>query len=896
MAFNPFDVFRRNQRIIFAGLTVVIMFMFVLSSGLGGKSDFFEWLPSLVAQKVQSGDVLAVVNGKKVYESELNQLATNRVLANEYMANAALVSTNKLANALTTQIDKASPDNRPLFQEIERTRPYYLPQQIMQAVMTGRFPQDMVQQFQQESLGRMRARLAEIITKADSKAEDVTLAKQALQLIDLDQRTNQFQQGVYFTNLPNRSEQERMDFFLWKQKADELGIRFTDADIQTLIKGEFDNLLSGDDWAEVEKQMGRKEGYNPDSLRRAVGDEFRVRMAMTAVMGRAVADPTSATLNVYDAPYDYFEYYKDQLSETRYFLTALPAANFLEQVTGQPSESELMELFKKYARTEPNPFSPNPGFKEPRRLKLGWLEATGQEPFYKALAEKVFPASGVMPIELIAVVGGVATPTGNLLQAAYEKYRTETRETIDFEWFTKPGSRFSKPSVVDGSVVRPQNLAAAAGVAAGSLLTAGTPFNAPLTLEQTAITLELQTRAKALASLLSPPLVVGDRFGAFAALTASIPKPLPLPIMQPVLVEKLRDELTYTLAAADLEKFQTELTKLGEKLTKPSSDPTAAREFVEKFVKERGLKTGSSTEFHDQFSMGEDPGLAHLKQKAAGPHGGTVDTIQFGRRFFYEPDRRTGRDVPTKGLFLPQAYPSPVLTGPNKTDPAILVWRTAEIEENAPKSLDAKGVREKVVAAWKLNKAKELARKAAEELAKKSEKLGDNATTIVQKLLDLHKETAEKFTKPEDKARVKFFEIDQVAPLVDTPLPMAARTSVGSFQLTPNSNIPYPSQEMAQKLVEHRNQPMSAPLVLANAPEDTFYVAVLLNRAHRDASQFGYQIYNAPSIMGNEVATAVSQRHQANLWIEARKQALDLLKQEFDYKDENPKLNAKIME
>lgn len=890
MAFNPFDVFRRNQRIIFAVMTVVIMFMFVLSSGLGGKSDFFDMIPSLVARKVQTGEVLAVVGGSKVHESEISKLATNRVLANEYMANAALVSTNKLANTLTAQVDKASPDNRPLFQEIEQTRPFYLPRQIMQAVMMGRFPQDMVQQFQQESLGRLRTRLNEVITQKDSKPEDVALATQALQLIDLDQRTNQFQQGVYFTNLPNRSDRDRMDFFLWKRKADELGIRLNDSDIQELIKGEFNNLLTGDDWAEVERQMGRKEGYNPESLRRALGDEFRVRMAMTAVMGRSVADPSS-TINVYDAPYDYFEFYKDQLSEARYFLTAIPAENFLDQVTGEPTETELVELFKKYARTEPNPFSPNPGFKEPRRLKLGWLEATGQEPYYKALAEKVFPSSGIMPVELAAVVGGVATPAGNLLQAAYEKYRTETRDTIDFEWFSKPGSRFSKPSVIDGSVVRPQNLAAAAGVAAGSLLTAGTPFNAPLTLEQTAITLELQTRAKALASLLSPPLVIGDRFGSFAALTASVPTPLPLKIMEPVLVEKLRDELTYTLAAADLEKFQTELTKLGEKLTKPSSDATAAREFVEKFIKERGLKTGSSTEYHDQFSMGEDPGLAHLKQKAAGPHGGTVDTIQFGRRFFYQADSRTGREIATKGLFTPQAYPSPVLAGPSKTDPAILVWRTAEIEDNAPKSLDAKGVREKVIAAWKLNKAKELARKAAEELAKKSEKLGDNATTIVQKLLDLHKETEGKFTKPEQKARVKFFEIDQVAPLVDTPLPMAARTSVGSFQLTPNTNIPYPSQEMAQKLVEHRSQPLSTPLVLANAPENTYYVAVLLNRAQRDASQFGYQIYNAPSMIGNEVATAVSQRHQANLWVEARKQALDLLKQEFDYKDESPKLS-----
>ena len=45
MAYNPFSIFRRNQKAIFAVVTVVIMFMFVLSSGMTGKADFFNWLP-----------------------------------------------------------------------------------------------------------------------------------------------------------------------------------------------------------------------------------------------------------------------------------------------------------------------------------------------------------------------------------------------------------------------------------------------------------------------------------------------------------------------------------------------------------------------------------------------------------------------------------------------------------------------------------------------------------------------------------------------------------------------------------------------------------------------------------------------------------------------------------
>ena len=52
MAFNPFDVFRRNQRILFAGMTVVIMFTFVLSFG---KGDFFQMVPAWLASRQKTG-------------------------------------------------------------------------------------------------------------------------------------------------------------------------------------------------------------------------------------------------------------------------------------------------------------------------------------------------------------------------------------------------------------------------------------------------------------------------------------------------------------------------------------------------------------------------------------------------------------------------------------------------------------------------------------------------------------------------------------------------------------------------------------------------------------------------------------------------------------------------
>ena len=101
MAFNPFNVFRRNQKMLFAILTVVVMFMFVLSSGLGGGADFFDWLPRLIGSKARSGDVLATLDGSKVYESDLQRVHTKRTLANQYMTTAGFLARENLARGIS---------------------------------------------------------------------------------------------------------------------------------------------------------------------------------------------------------------------------------------------------------------------------------------------------------------------------------------------------------------------------------------------------------------------------------------------------------------------------------------------------------------------------------------------------------------------------------------------------------------------------------------------------------------------------------------------------------------------------------------------------------------------------------------------------------------------------
>src|SRR5829696_557388 len=62
MAYNPFNIFRRNQKVIFAVLTVFIMFMFTLSSGVVG-GDFFETFTQWLGSKGKRGDAAATIDG-----------------------------------------------------------------------------------------------------------------------------------------------------------------------------------------------------------------------------------------------------------------------------------------------------------------------------------------------------------------------------------------------------------------------------------------------------------------------------------------------------------------------------------------------------------------------------------------------------------------------------------------------------------------------------------------------------------------------------------------------------------------------------------------------------------------------------------------------------------------
>lgn len=903
MAFNPFSVFRKNQKVLFALLTVVVMFMFVLSSGLGGGADFFDWLPRVIGSRARSGDVLANIDGSKVYESDLQRIQTKRTLANQYMSAAAAQARENLARYVGENLSRVSTENRQDIQYALAVRPMYVgpqtaqllnnPQLFNQFLSMGMISPEAIQQEQQRTIAGLQTRLGEIAEKA-AQEDDKEVARVMHSLIDLDVRLNSAgRQGQYFTNLPNAGgNKDLMEFKLWLTKAEDLGVSFTDADIADLVHSEFYRRLTDDDLRAVEANLKNKVGYNAELLKESLADEFKVRLAQSAVLGRAALRPLG---QAYDAPYDYYRYYRDQTSTARFGMITVPVENYLSKVQGTPTEAELRDIFNKHKNDVPNPTLARPGLKEPRKLKLEWLEVTGTEPYYKQAAAEGVKLAGVTTrangfLALGSSLGGVTTAPllaaaaplamqDPVLDAKYAEYKAAQRNIAQDHWYSS--SPFAdRPQVLDRGFLRPEN----AGAVAGAAGPAGQAFEGDRIAK-------FGTLPPALIAPVMPGFGVPTVMIATAVVQVKATEPLPLDAVRGRLAERAGEDMARTIVESDLQKFQEEMTRFN--VAKAESDAAGqARAYLEKFVVERGLKSGKSDEFRDQFHVGTDPGLGPIRAKAEGTlpmhGGGYMDPAMIGQRFFADADPRTGRPAPGAGLYRPQGYPQGVLQ-PSPYESVLLVWRMAEKPAEAPRNFDE--ARDKAVAAWRELKARELAKKDAEELAAKAQGLGGSFFEIGQKLKDLQAQFEGTFDSPEAKARVKYFEVEDVAPVVVTSLPSGAgpRYQAAPFNMTPTANIPYPSQAMLEALVQAKDKPLSSTLVVSDQPEDRYYVAVVLDHKERGADRFKDEVYDPRA--SSDVAVAISSRHQEELRQQARERAVAMLKAEFQYEEKSDKVN-----
>ena len=901
MAFNPFNVFRRNQKILFSALTIVVMIMFVLSFGRG---DFFEQLPKWLGSKRSTGEIMAVVDGDKVYQSDFNKKNRNRTLANRYMSAAGAKASENLAKYVSEGSPRVSTENRPVVQQAMQVH-----QILLNFASQRSLTAEMLEQFEQ--IFRIRETqdsLARIVNAKNPKENDLDIAKVAQTLISLDLQLLSGKRGHYFANQPNADNRDMMNFVLWSKKADKLGIEFLEKDVSALVTEEFSNKVSDDELKKIREELKSSvQGYTPEMLNEALADEFRVRAAQEAVIGRNVVRSNGRG---YESPYDFYQFYKDQCSTTRYGMIVVPAENYIDKVSGTPSDSEIQEIFRKNRNDEPNPGLSRPGLREPRKLKLEWIEVTGSEPHYKAAADTVVPQGEAFALlapylALTSSVGGI-TNAGQLAipmtvagqdlftKSKYEEYKKDQQFAVRQSWFSSAVFGPQKP--LDSSVMQPTNIAALVWNLVGSYASGGSALVVPATFVGTSYAADKKARLLAMQSALIAPLDPWSSLFTFPVALGAAVQPLPLSAVKASLSEKAKEDAARHLASADLAKLQEDLGKL--KIEKSNSIAAEdARAKIDAFVKARGLKRGESAEFRDLYTIANDPGLASLKERSdlsSLTSGSFPDPTQFGQRFFFEQDPNTGQPTASTLLYRAQPYPQASFFGaPAKNETVFTVWRASELPSEAPKDPKDPKVRAKAIAAWKRQKAKELAKQAADELAKKCNGLGKNLVEIEPKLRDLRAEFANQFAGGAG-ANVRYFELDDVAPLISRPLPSASRNApTVPFLLTPSFNIPYPSAKMSEELLANRDKPASSTVVLTDVPEDRYYVSVVLGREERSADEFGLMVYGPFSQFGGDLAPTIARKHQDDVRKQTFETAIALLKAEFKYEKEHEDVSKK---
>ena len=908
MAYNPFNIFRRNQKALFAVLTVFIMVMFTLQSGVAG-GDFFETFSRWLGAKAGSKEAVCTIDGRKVTTGELEggtrSLQFRRVMANRFMYYAARQTVSDLLQHAASQRSSLSEAGRRMADAAQRAF------QAMFQISSPEFQRfvqshPLGQQFAQEQyqalvMGQQMVDAA--IDSPNFKEADKDVARAYRTAFALRRYLQDGQGEHYFVNAPNRTRRDLVDFKLWEKKADQLGINYTRADVKKLIQNDFFNFFRSD--VEVRKQLQQTPGFTMENCLDALAAEFRVRTAQTAVLGQPGRYHSAAAAII---PFEMFEYYREQTSPATYELISVPALGFVDQVKGEPTDAEVNELFKKYADAEPNPRSETPGFKEPRKISVAFLGARGDEPYYKTLAteqikigEVMAKASGALTVPL---PGGVATWTAAAVaplglkepavDAAYAKYADEFRSEMQRRYGT---SNITTYDLLPSSTVKAGTVASIVGGFAGpSLAGVAGSISAP-------IAYEIRDRAKVglpiMIGALPGPSLLPTSLAGFAAARVSEPKPLSIEAMRPELMKLTIDGRAKVLAfgergardlgpdsvkeKGDFARFSEELGKLTEG-GKPK-DQAAVDKYIKDFITSRGITmSGASTAPRDEWTLEDDPGLLPLvaAQKESlllsrGAHGLGGDYIPFGRSFFWNSDfdRNTFRPIrgpATSGNYQPQNYP-PNEPSSREGQLHFLVWRTLD---EAPRKNNMITARPAVVAAWKRLKARELAKARAEAIAKT---ISDNPSSdpllfepvLNQQFFDLKLA----IRNPKADERTRKFTMNKVAPLTPGLL-----GQLQPFSLTESNDIPYPTNEMATALVDNRDKLSKTVLVLPDAPKDTFYVATLMSRELKRPSEFTTDVYSqrAPARM-------IADMYREEVVKKYRDSVMALLKKEFKYEE-----------
>ncbi|HEY7157254.1 MAG TPA: hypothetical protein VH575_25095 [Gemmataceae bacterium] len=861
MAFHPFKHFRKHQKVYLAGLTIMTMIIFVFSFG---AADPFQSALRWIGLTSHHGDPVLKLYGKTLYTDDLDKVRWQRQLASEFLLFGAAppqgffppLALGKSIQSIQKRFG-GDPSKGPME---EPSNPVREALRIMQEGMMSSFqvPPDMRLNAYMNSLRRVEEILATIENNPEqASAVDAIATRLAIQawLFDPQRRPNDF----YFGGSP-RTE-ELLDFLVWKQQADKLGIVLTPADVSRAVNRAWgnDEFLKPDGKFESNELVVRffqtnqkiQKRLTPRDLLDALTDEFRVSLAQQALLGKAsgvrayrdTADaihhsPAAAT------PDEFYKYYQDQRTTLAVSMLPIAVEDFVKKVQAKPSEEDLRNLYERYKDEEPSPSRRQAGFKQPRRVKVQYFSYRPEGPFAKKVAAKAtellplfylgeaanpFPAGGgVAHAARLAAPIGLETHIHNL----YQQYRREEANRA-LKYDKRDDSSF-QPRFGQGVDLSERSRAEAQAPlsALGKLLgvagTGGTPLAVPVTLLATNEVYERATAAAFASTMLagasSSPLT------AITLPTRYLHSAQPLEAVRARMIESFENGLAKEIMAKNAENVREEI----DKLLKPGSEQKLD-EYVKNAVAEHGLENYHSMngpQTRQEILDDPDPALKELQT--------AYDALKDHQNPF--PRERPRPDFASAMLHdftqTPRGDEQGKAKQPFRSHQFLsqsgeenwVYWRSEDHKARRREFVD---IRDQVKDAWYLEQARKLAR--------------DEARRIDDELKQqrLAPADAVKFLREQKQGEV--FELTNVAHLqskVTNVLP-GHKFTASDFQpyVVPKERIAYPPDNfVAQLLLKLKERGDS--LVIADRPVRHFYVAVLMEKPQVPERREFYAIYN----------------------------------------------------
>ncbi len=804
MAFNPFHAIRKHQKKLLAGVTVLAMVTFILSSGTLSGGDFFGEMLRLLGGRGRVAEA-ATLYGQRISQQELSFLKQQRGLANQYMTNASQVAYFNVQRELSSYLEKDKA----------------LQSELQQAMMFAQIPG-----YQQQSLNQLnmiRVRLEGAGKKREAELLELTMRLSSQQMARFRGT------GESYFGGQDRTE-DLLEFLIWRHQADELGIQLTVADIRSEIERETLGQLTQKNKDELDGLL-RRDQRGTQQLANALGDEFRVRLAKAALLGD---DPgTSIRVPAPVTPYEFWQFFRKNRTEVSAMLLPIPVQDFVAKVEEKPTEADLKTLFTKYKDVEYTPDSSTPAFKQPRLVQVEWV-AIHPDSAHSRRATAV------------AIAALQATWPGAWKARLLDEY-----ESLKYLYRLPPLNDPNWVLSLYTQMVRPADVASMVGLAAApidlssSLLSAILGYQGTIVLREgkelaPVLAKEAQQRlpgaatqvlawssALLLPHLGSPWTALVDPMSTLMAAQSEKGKEqfMPYDVIQGRVAERIQEGITKELVNSALTTLRKEI---GNRKTRPEE----ARKYVDEAIRLYALvHHGSTAQPRDRYDIGSDTGLAPLKEAYLRPPAADTKGKNFGELFF----RTAG------GLYNPERWPSDG-RGVTGDEPVFLYWRTddkpARVQEEFSEAKD------QVAQAWRFDKARALARAKAKEVEEQVRKqAGDVLPTL--------KEVG-------DKNAWQPFDLFAVARIQDKPTAVFGPKQYEYYRV-PDDKVEYPSNDFVDELLKLKEK--GEVTILQNRPETIYYVTALTQSA-KEPSLLSYYFSYKDATSSTRRDPLLAQREQ----------------------------------